>query len=73
MSEADNEKIRELLKKAIPAISERELKHDLWPRMLGRLAERPVRVPWFDWALAAVVAMWFLFYPGALPLVIYHL
>lgn len=73
MNKADNGKIRELVKKIIAPTAERELKRDLWPRMLDRLAEPRVRVPWFDWALAGAVAMWFLFSPGALSLVLYHL
>ena len=73
MSEANNEKIRELLRKAIPPVADRELKRDLWPQMLGRLSERPARVPWFDWALAAVVAIWSFFSPEAIPILLYHL
>ena len=73
MSEANNEKIREFLRKAIPPVADRELKRDLWPQMLRRLAERPARVPWFDWALLAVPAIWFFFSPEAIPILLYHL
>ena len=73
MSEANNEKIRELLRKAIPPVADRELKRDLWPQMLRRLEERPAQVPWFDWALVAVVAIWFFFAPEAIPILLYHL
>lgn len=73
MSEANNEKIRELLRKAIPPVADRELQRDLWPQMLQRLAERPGQVPWFDWGLLAVLAIWFFFSPEAIPILLYHL
>ncbi len=73
MSEANNEKIRELLRKAIPPVADRELQRDLWPQMLRRLAERPAQVPWFDWALVALLAIWFSFSPEAIPILLYHL
>ena len=73
MSEANNEQIRELLKKAIPPVADRELKRDLWPQMLHRLEERPAQVPWFDWASVALLAIWVCFYPETIPILLYHL
>ena len=73
MSEENNEKIREVLRRAIPPVADRELKRDLWPQMLRRLEERPVQVPWFDWALVALLAIWFFFSPEAIPILLYHL
>ena len=73
MSEANNEKMRELLRRAIPPVADRELRRDLWPQMLRRLEERPAQVPWFDWALLAVLAIWFFFSPEAIPILLYHL
>jgi hypothetical protein len=73
MSEANNEKIRYVLRRAIPPVADRELGRDLWPQMLRRLAERPAQVPWFDWALLAVLAIWFFFSPEAIPILLYHL
>ncbi len=73
MSEENNEKIRELLRRAIPPVADRELKRDLWRRMLRRLEERPGQVPWFDWALAALLAILLLFSPEAIPVLLYHL
>ena len=73
MSTANNEKIRELLRRAMPPVADRELKRDLWPQMLRRMAERPAQVPWFDWALLAVPAIWFFFSPEAIPILLYHL
>ncbi len=73
MSEKNNEKIREVLRRAIPPVADRELKRDLWPQMLRRLEERPAQVPWFDWALLAVPAIWFFLSPEAIPILLYHL
>jgi len=73
MSEENNEKIREVLRRAIPPVTDRELKRDLWPQMLRRLEQRPAQVPWFDWALVALLAIWFLFSPEAIPILLYHL
>ena len=30
-------------------------------------------MPWFDWALLAVLAIWFFFSPEAIPILLYHL
>ena len=73
MSEANNEKIRYVLRRAIPPMADRELKRDLWPQMLRRLEERTTQVPWFDWALVALLAIWFSFSPEAIPVLLYHL
>ena len=76
MNEHDPEPIEQLLKKALPPISARvgaELQRDLWPAMLKRLEARPTAVPWFDWALLAVVAVWLAFFPGAIPVLLYHM
>ena len=71
MKEQDEEKIRELLKTMRSA--ESELNRDLWPQMLRRLDAGPVRVPWYDWALVALVSIWCLLFPNALLGLIYHL
>jgi len=41
--------------------------------MLKRLSRQPVRVPWFDWALAAILGALVLIFPGAIPALLYHL
>jgi hypothetical protein len=74
MSNQENEKqLKALLKQALPPVKNTELQRDLWPRMLRRLDAQPLRVPWFDWALAAVLAAALLFFPGAIPALLYHL
>jgi hypothetical protein len=76
MNEHDQERIEQLLKKSLPPIRARvgaELGRGLWPAMLRRLEERPTAVPWFDWALLAAVAAWLVLFPGAIPVLLYHL
>jgi len=76
MNEHEQERIKQLLKQSLPALSDRvgaELRRDLWPALLKRMAVRPTAVPWFDWALLAAVAAWLIFFPGAIPVLLYHL
>lgn len=66
------EEIRDLLKKAVhPAPA--ELPRDLWPKMLGRMDAPQVQLPWFDWAMVALVTIWCLVFPDALLGLLYHL
>lgn len=71
--EENNNDVKTLLKKAIAPVQHSELQRDLWPLMLRRLDEQPLRVPWLDWALAAVLAASLLLYPEAIPALLYHL
>jgi hypothetical protein len=76
MNENDRERIKHLLTKSLPPISGRvdaDLRHDLWPAMLKRFEAAPASVPWFDWALLAAVATCLAFFPGAIPVLLYHL
>jgi sensor domain CHASE-containing protein len=76
MNEHDQERIKQLLTNSLPPISDRvdtELQGDLWPAMLKRLEAGPASVPWFDWALLAAVAACLAFFPGAIPVLLYHL
>ena len=70
--ENDND-LRELLKQSIPPAPNTELRRDLWPHMLEKLDRQPVRVPWFDWALAALACAALIFFPGIIPALFYHL
>jgi hypothetical protein len=69
----NNKKIESLLKAAIAPVRDAELRRDLWPEMLQKLSQQPVRVPWFDWALAAILSVLLVFFPGAIPALLYHL
>ncbi len=73
MSELNDEKLRELLKEAISPAADAELKHDLWPRMLRKLNDRPAHIFWLDWVLIALLAVWCIVFPGVIPALAYHL
>jgi len=69
-----------LLRLALPPIEEDAgVSRDLWPDMLRRLraeaAPEPaqVRVPWFDWVLAAGLAGLLAAFPAAIPVLLYYL
>jgi hypothetical protein len=68
----DDDKIRQLLKQNIRPVNQ-ELERDLWPQMLRRLEKRPAAVPWFDWALGAVVVLSIIWVPSTIPMLLYHL
>ncbi len=70
----ENEKqLQALLKQSLGPVKNTELQRDLWPQMLRRLDAQPLRIPWFDWALAAATIAALLFFPGAIPALLYHL
>ncbi len=74
MTNQENEKeLQALLKQALPPAQSTDLQRDLWPQMLRRLDAQSLRVPWFDWALAAALAAALLFFPGAIPALLYQL
>jgi hypothetical protein len=74
MNHPNDEELRELLKESIAPAKDTELQRDLWPEMLKRLdQQQPVRIPWFDWALAALLSGALLLFPGLIPALLYHL
>ena len=72
MNERDGA-LKELVKRAAGGPADRELKRDLWPEMLRRLERPPVRIPWWDWALAAALLLCLLLFPETIPAVLYQL
>jgi hypothetical protein len=74
MKETNDAQIRNLLKKALHQENE-ELQRDLWPQMLQRLDEGSSArtVPWFDWALLALLLMCTLAFPQSILMLFYHL
>lgn len=72
MNERD-ETLKELLKRAAGGPADPELKRDLWPEMLRRLQRPPLRVPWWDWAVAAALLLCLLLFPETIPAVLYLL
>jgi hypothetical protein len=73
MNEQNDKEIKELLKRSIAPVADTELRRDLWPEMLKKLSHQPVSVPWFDWALAAILGALVIAFPGAIPALLYHL
>jgi hypothetical protein len=74
MTNEENEKdLQALLKREFPRLQDAEPQRDLWPQMLRRLDAQPLRVPWFDWLLAAAVAAALLLFPNAIPALLYQL
>ena len=65
--------LREKLRGTLPALGQPELRSDLWPDMLRRLEQPPVRVPWFDWVLLGVASAVAIFFPVLIPALLYHL
>lgn len=73
MNEGNDKRFRELLRENIAPLANASLKRDLWPEMRRKLEEPGTRVPWFDWALVALVAILCLFFPEAVPGLLFHL
>ena len=69
----DHKEIKEVLQQALAPLKDSELQRDLWPQILRKLGEQPSRIPWFDWALAAILSAVLFFFPGAIPALLYHL
>ena len=75
-NEENNKEMKDLLKQVIAPASDTELRRDLWPQMLRKLERQPapaLHVPWFDWALAAILCAVLVFFPGSIPALLYHL
>jgi hypothetical protein len=73
MNEMNDERFRELLKRAMAPMPDTELKHDLWPRMLRRLDEGPAHASWLDLALLALLVVWCAIFPAVIPGLLYNL
>jgi hypothetical protein len=74
MNEMNDAPFKDRLKQALsPADS--ELQRDLWPQMLQRLDEcsQAKVVPWFDWALLAILVTCVLAFPHSILVLLYHL
>jgi hypothetical protein len=75
-NEENNKELKKLLKQGIAPAQDTELRRDLWPQMRHKLEEQSapvISVPWFDWALAAILSAVLVFFPGAIPALLYHL
>lgn len=72
MTKHDDRQMGDALKQSFPPVST-ELERDLWPEILRKLHHRPVRVPWYDWALVGLSAGVFLAFPRLILVFAYHL
>ncbi|HUB29763.1 MAG TPA: hypothetical protein VL967_08700 [Terracidiphilus sp.] len=72
MNTHDEDRIRQLLKQTLAPAPDTGPSRDLWPSILRRLDARP-SPPWFDWALAAGLALFIALFPTAIPLFLYYL
>lgn len=72
MTEHDERQIRDALKRSFLPVNT-ELRRDLWPDVLRKFDLRPVRVPWYDWALVGLSAVMFLAFPRLVLVFAYHL
>jgi hypothetical protein len=77
MNEENEKPLRQLIQQGIAPMKDTELQRDLWPQMLKRLQHEqqhePVRVPWFDWVLAAISGLILVLFPSVIPALLYHL
>ena len=76
----ESERLNQLVRSALPPVGDNaELIRDLWPEMVRRMraetagAEPKLRVPWFDWALAAGLAALLALFPAWIPILLYCL
>lgn len=72
MKEQD-EPLKVLLQRAASGPADRELKRDLWPEIRQRLDRPPLQIPWWDWALAAILLLCLLLFPETIPTMFYLL
>lgn len=69
----NDERIRDLLREAVPPPRTPELRRDLWPSMRERLDQRAVRFSWVDAALAAALTLALILVPQLIPTLLYQL
>ena len=67
MNEPEYQKLRSLLRAALPPIGERDPRDDLWLLMLRRLDRGPASAPWFDFALGGLAAAALIAFPQVIP------
>lgn len=68
----DDDRLRQLLRSALPLPVDQGPGGDLWPRVVRRI-ETPPAWSWLDMSLAGMVAVALLMFPEGLFLLAYHL
>ena len=86
MREQEQKALADLLKRSVTPVNP-ELERDLWAQMLRRMDEHTAQlnwfaamvsgsalsaVPWFDWALLAVLVVSVCVFPKSIPIWLYH-
>ena len=71
------ERMKDLLRRAMPPVAEQAMDRDLWPAMLRRMDEQAARgaasVPWWDWALVSGLVAFAAVVPRSIPVILYYL
>jgi hypothetical protein len=73
MNDEIDSRVCELVRAAMTPVINGELKRDLWPEMRRKLREPTIRLSWFDWGLAAMLAFLLFVFPEAIPGLLYIL
>ncbi len=73
MNAHDEERMKQLLRQAMPPVDQTEPARDLWPAVLRRLGAQPAAPPWFDWALLGGLVAFAAFVPASIPVLLYYL
>jgi hypothetical protein len=73
MNSHEEDRMKQLLKQALPPTGDPEPERDLWPAMLQQLDAQPAAPPWFDWALAGGLAVFAVVFPASIPVFLYCL
>lgn len=73
MNQHDEKRLKELLQRVRPPVTDQEPRHDLWPRMLQELDKQHFRLPGLDWALFALLVLCVFLFPEAILGLLYHL
>jgi hypothetical protein len=73
MNDLKDENFVKVVKDAFASPCEHELDRDLWPQMRDKLHGSSIRVPWFDWVLAAVTILLGLLVPEVFAGVLFNL
>jgi hypothetical protein len=80
MNAHDEDRIKQLLKQALPPVETgAEPARDLWPAVLRRIDTPDASVSgainqnWFDWALVAGLVLFALSFPATIPVLLYYL
>ena len=67
----DDSTVRQL-RAALPAWRDDDVPRDLWPEMMRRMSEAPMRFGWLEAALSGAVLAGLAAFPELLPMLLFH-